>query len=104
MTLLLYLALLFAHPQTHGVTLSWQPSTDRTVTMYSVVRGQTKGGPYANLVCTTLSTEVSCFDKITGGPYWYVVSAYSPARGWSSYSNEIGPICIPIHKGALCTK
>ena len=73
----------------HSVTLNWNPSAS-SVSGYHVYRGGASGGPYSRIssaVVTTLNYSDS--SVLSGGSYFYVVTAVGTDGLESPFSNEV---------------
>ncbi len=81
-------------PQTHTVTLNWQPS-DSQVVGYNIYRGVNSGGPYTR-INSTIDPDTTFIDNgaLGGQTYYYVTTAVNSAGQESSYSNE-AEVAVP---------
>jgi centrosomal CEP192-like protein/HYDIN/CFA65/VesB family protein len=74
---------------THSVTLDWNPSGS-PVAGYHIYRGGQSGGPYSRLSSAVIST-LNYVDSsvLSGGRYFYVVTALGTDGLESPFSNEV---------------
>ena len=73
----------------HSVTLNWSNRSTSTIG-YHVYRGEVSGGPFERLNQVLLeSTSYKDSDVVSGGHYFYVVTAVTEGGPESSYSNEV---------------
>ncbi len=76
-------------PAQHTVTLNWNASTSNDVVGYNVYRGTTYGGPYSQINSAwETSTSASDSTVVSGGTYYYVVTAVNSRSQESAYSNQ----------------
>jgi fibronectin type 3 domain-containing protein len=76
-------------PPQHSVNLSWNPSTSGAVG-YNVYRGNTSGGPYAEINPTLDSSTTYTDSTVLGGKtYYYVSTALDASSVESGFSNEV---------------
>ncbi len=86
---LLMMATLFCGPA-HGaqITLTWDPSSDSTITGYRVYWG-TQTNQYALLADVGNSTRSTLSDLQAGTTYYFAATAYNAKGAESPYSNEV---------------
>jgi hypothetical protein len=75
----------------HSVTLNWNPSSNsNSVTGYHVYRGGASGGPYSRLSGAVVSAlDYLDSSVLSGGRYFYVVTALGTDGLESPFSNEV---------------
>jgi hypothetical protein len=73
---------------THGVTLSWTPSTSNVIG-YFVYRSSVSGGPYTKLNAAVDSQPTFVDSGLASGTYYYVVTSVDPSGTESGFSNEV---------------
>jgi cellulose 1,4-beta-cellobiosidase len=78
------------------VTLNWNATAGAT--SYNVKRSATSGGPYANIATSVVSPAYT--DTLSGGTYYYVVSAVN-AAGESSNSAQASATVTLAAPGGL---
>jgi hypothetical protein len=73
----------------HSVTLNWNNRSTTTIG-YHVYRGEVSGGPFARLNQVLLgTTSYKDTEVVSGGHYFYVVTAVAEGGPESAYSNEV---------------
>lgn len=79
----------------HAVTLSWNASN--SVASYHVYRSEVAGGPFNRIDTSQIeSTSYKDADVVSGGHYFYVVTAVEASGPESAYSNEVS-VVIPTN-------
>jgi hypothetical protein len=71
-----------------GIHLSWSANSEPDLAGYNVYRGTVSGGPYSKLN-TSLITATSYDDAVSGGPFYYVVTAVDTSLNESARSSEV---------------
>jgi fibronectin type 3 domain-containing protein len=81
---------LAATPSDNQVALSWTASTVGSATSYNVLRSTAPGGPYTNIIATTIAPTTSHNDTtaVNDTTYYYVVSGEN-AIGTGANSSEV---------------
>jgi Abnormal spindle-like microcephaly-assoc'd, ASPM-SPD-2-Hydin/Transmembrane protein 131-like N-terminal len=73
----------------HSVTLNWNNGSTSTVG-YHIYRAEVSGGPFERLNQGLLeTTSYKDTDVVSGGHYFYVVTAVAEGSPESAYSNEV---------------
>ena len=73
----------------HSVTLNWSDNSGSARGFY-VYRGEAPGGPFKRLDHAKLeTTSYKDADVVSGGHYYYVVTAVGDSDSESAYSNEV---------------
>jgi hypothetical protein len=73
----------------HSVTLNWNPSSS-SVSGYYVYRGGASGGPYSRISSAVVTTPNYLDSSVlSGGSYFYVVTAVGTGGLESPFSNEV---------------
>jgi hypothetical protein len=81
-------------PVSHNVTLNWTASTSSNIVGYNVYRGNTSGGPYAQIGFTGGTSYVDP-SVSSGQTYFYVATAVNGSNSESGYSSQATAV-IPI--------
>src|SRR5262249_7898928 len=71
----------------HNVTLSWNPSTSANIVGYNVYRGNTAGGPYAQIGFVAGTSYVDT-GVSAGQTYFYVATSVDSNNKESVYSTQ----------------
>jgi hypothetical protein len=72
-----------------AVTLNWKASPSSGVAGYRVYRGSTTGGPYSRVTASTLpALTYEDTNVVSGGNYYYVVTAVTTNGMESNFSSE----------------
>lgn len=90
-------SLLHARPA-QSLALAWNPSSDPSVTGYSVLYGTTSGD-FTNSINVGNSTSVTISNLTAGTTYYLVVTAYNSVGAESAPSNEISTIAQALQYG-----
>lgn len=92
------------------VAFSWAHSTSGVNNSYAVLRGTSPGGPYPQIVCSTVGTTCTDAAVTPGIPYYYILQTTNASGNVTSAEKTIIPIgpfsiltTVPGHESASLT-
>jgi hypothetical protein len=82
-----------------NIVLTWTATASTFATGYNILRSQTNGGPYAQLVQVTPRTTVTYTDSPIAGTYYYVLQSYF--QNWISVNTAQVTAGVSTNTGLL---